>query len=150
MKPSFLQVTATLRAAAADSPADAPVPPPPRLGLPDPAELGGPAPARDAHRVRAGLVPAVAAGGLTPAAPAHAAHVQLLGPTAERVAAAVGPARRADPAGGRAQEAALPPGGHLPRGAGHAGDAAVSGRDEPAEDLRGDPGDVPQDVDWVE
>lgn len=48
--------------------------------------------------------------------------------------------------GGRPPEAPLPPGGHISRGAGHPGDADVSGRDEPAEDMRRHPVDVPENL----
>lgn len=46
--------------------------------------------------------------------------------------------------GGRQAQAALPPGRDIPRGAGAPGDAAVSRRDEPAENLRCDTDYVPE------
>lgn len=84
-----------------------------------------------------------------PPAQTHAAHVELLRSPAERVAAALepGPATcRPLPPGGRAAQAALPPRRHLPRGAGRAGHAAISRRDERAEDLRRDTDHVPENV----
>lgn len=81
----------------------------------------------------------------------YAAHVQLFRPPAKRVAAALEPgaaARRPLPPRRRAAQAALPPRRHLPRGAGHAGHAAVPGRDQRAENLRRDPDNVPENVRW--
>lgn len=111
----------------------------------DTPELGTP-PTCHTNSFGSRFVPSVATR-RPPAAPPHAEDVQLLGPAIERVAPSVGAGRpSAQPPGGGETQVALPPGGHLSRGASHPSHAAVSRRDECAEDLRRHPGDVPQDV----
>lgn len=81
-----------------------------------------------------------------PAAQAHAEDVELLRSAAERLATALGSGARPQLAGGHKAKAALSPGGHISRGTGDAGDAAVSGRDKRSEDLRGNFGNVSEDL----